>query len=195
MSTTLVPFTQADGNLSGWSPAAANAAQVVSNALGAPATATDYASYLTTGVSMATYGYTQITVTQTNTAFLMYARFDIAANNGYALNLSPSNTLRIVRITGGVETELIATGAGAVSSGVTHVLKLEFVGSTINAYVDGVLTLTTTDATYTAGTTVVLYCRRTTGTFVGDDFIYSNDPPILARQMFRNQAVRRASTR
>lgn len=90
--------------------------------------------------------------------------------NGYMLQHRAFHGWQLMRLDTGAPTQLGVDVGPELTTADNKVGKLEFVGSTINAYVDGSLIITVTDTTYSAAGNVgifgVLAVTSTTGVHV-----------------------------
>jgi hypothetical protein len=79
----------------------------------------------------------------------LFARFRDPSNY-YFIALRSNGTLELKRLQGGAATALV-TKQLAVSTGTWYTLKLEAIGTTLRAYVNGVLQASTTDTNFASG--------------------------------------------
>lgn len=89
----------------------------------------------------------------TNRPVSVYARFT-DSNNHYYVALRSNNTIELKKKVGGTVTTLQSTGL-TVSTGAWYDVRLEAVGTTLKAYVNGNLLLTATDSDLASGTVAV----------------------------------------
>src|SRR3989454_559730 len=73
------------------------------------------------------------------------------ANNWYYLNLTSDNHVQLRKYVNGTITDLAPPQSLTVTPGTWYKVRLEMVGTTLKAYVNDVLQLTATDATFSAG--------------------------------------------
>jgi len=91
-----------------------------------------------------------ITFNATNRHVSVYARW-VDSNNHYYFALRNSNTIELKKKGGGTVTRL-QSGNFTVTAGTWYAVKLEVVGTTLKAYIDGTLKLTATDSALASGT-------------------------------------------
>jgi hypothetical protein len=69
-------------------------------------------------------------------------------NNGYQLNINSSGTWSLAKNNGSTQ---LATGSASIGTNTWHTLKLDFKGTTITAFIDGIQVSSVVDTTYYSG--------------------------------------------
>ncbi|PWW02398.1 PelA/Pel-15E family pectate lyase [Paenibacillus cellulosilyticus] len=154
-STTLFSDNFEDGNTTGWTSTRGTWALTTSAISGTYSlNQTDTVNEGRISAGTSTWGNysvsADINVSNYNSARVMLCGRFTDANNYYAVSLYNGVTLEIRKKVSGTSTTLVSKSL-TVATGTNHNVKLEMSGSTLNAYVDGTLQLTTTDSTFTTG--------------------------------------------
>mgnify|MGYP000974690891 CR=1 FL=1 len=85
-----------------------------------------------------------------------------AARNVYRASLLDDGSLTLGKVVAGTFTSL-GTASVSLSAGTAHTVRIEAIGTTIKAYVDGVLKITVTDSSISAGGGLELQMSNPTG--------------------------------
>jgi hypothetical protein len=90
-----------------------------------------------------------------NSGFMaaLYGRFDLRAEQscGYYVALRADGNLALRKVAGGVDSDLGVPVSAGIAAGRWYSLRLEIVGTTLRAYLNGVLMTTQTDSSCAAG--------------------------------------------
>ncbi len=155
--TTLLSDDFEDGNANGWSVQGGTWSVVTDGTTKAyyadnsSVTGRSYAGQ-STWTDYAVSADAKVSTWNTNGQLGLIARYT-DQNNFYRMYYSVSSgTVVIAKKVAGTDTTLVQSSVlTAPTTGAYHTYKLEVVGSTLNAYIDGVLAATATDSSLTSG--------------------------------------------
>lgn len=144
-------FTRADGALgSNWTSCGGNAGYTVIGNAAAPSSAQVEEAVFWNPISFANDQFAEATITTVaSNAFIGVAvRCSTGSGGSYYGFYADNSTRYLVRVVNGAYTSLATLGTGFANN---DVVRLEVTGSTLSAYINGVLWTSTTDTNLTSG--------------------------------------------
>jgi hypothetical protein len=178
--TLLDSFTRADGALgANWTSCGGNAGYTVATNAAASSNASVEEAVFWNAASFANDQFAQVTISQmaSNSYIGPAVRCSTGSGGNYYGFYADTATRYIVRVVAGAYTSLATTGTG-FSNG--DVIRLEVVGTTISAYINGVLWTSVTDSNLTSGSPgMTSWANNNSGRV--DDFTAANLSSFVPR--------------